>query len=136
MRQRDKEVQEQERTDRIDKSRSAKRYKDIRVMGIPRYLKGKRGRAGGKVRRIARLRCGNEELGNRYWAKDKSCRICKEEEENLEHLTRRCRGMAVWEGEIKDLLGDDGKGERWARELEKAREKIKEEGHRKVNVIE
>lgn len=56
LKKRDLEIQMQERFERVNKSRWNKWYKEIRIIGLPRYLKEK-----GKENRltlIARFRLG------------------------------------------------------------------------------
>ncbi|EZA50990.1 hypothetical protein X777_10538 [Ooceraea biroi] len=55
---RDLEVQQQERYGRIERSRWNRWYRELRTLGIPRYLK-KAGKEGRMIR-IARFRLGNE----------------------------------------------------------------------------
>ena len=61
---RDREVQAQERIGRILNSRWNKWYREIRTLGLPRYLKEK----GKETRmiRVARFRLGNEMREGRY----------------------------------------------------------------------
>ena len=58
---------------------------------------------------IARFRCGNEVRGRQHWREEESrrCRICKEEEETLEHVIERCE---VTRGDlrIKEVLKRTG----------------------------
>lgn len=124
--ERDREVQIQERMERIWKSRSVPRYKELRVVGIPRYTKGKRRKKGKEVKIMARLRCGNEERGNKFWLKEEKrvCRMCRVEEETLEHLVGRCREMEDVEGCLEDILGEEGKGIQWGRKLKERRDRV------------
>jgi len=80
------------------------RYKMLTTFGIPRYLREKGTK--GSQSMIARWRCGNEEEGNKFWLKDKSCRICRKEIGNLEHITSHVdRKERVT---MKELLGEEG----------------------------
>lgn len=126
--ERDRDVQAQERWEKIVESRSAERYKYIRVEGIPEYLREKkRGSRNKDVRTIARLRCGNEESGKKYWLgeEDRRCRICGREEETLEHLTSRCREELRWEEGLDSLMGEEGRGKDWGTTLASIREDVR-----------
>lgn len=70
LRERDIEVDDQERGEKVKKSRSCAKYE--RTNGVSRYIRGCKRSEGKKLERIARWRCGNEEKGNRYW-------MCEEE---------------------------------------------------------
>lgn len=125
--ERDTEVMEQETTNKIEKATYGWRYKFIRTVGTPRYMKEAKTNAKGgqKIKTIARARCGNEEYGNRYWMKEEErmCRLCEEERETLEHVANKCRCVNRWDKGIDELVGDEGKGYKW---LEEWQRKIKE----------
>lgn len=75
--ERDREIQTQERAERILRSRSNRWYRELRTIRIPRYLK-KRGKEE-RMMRVARFRLGNEIKEGRYWETEKKrrCRLCK-----------------------------------------------------------
>lgn len=64
----------------IEKTKYNERYKEIKVVGLLKYLRTKGIKGSQKL--IARWRCGNEEERNKYWLTEKKrrCLICKEEE--------------------------------------------------------
>ncbi|XP_046491893.1 uncharacterized protein [Neodiprion pinetum] len=105
---RDKEVQTQERRDKIRNSRSAAKYRQIQTEAVPE--------------------CGNEERGNKYWLDevDRVCRICGNEEETLEHLTKRCVEELRWNGETRQIVDEKGMDRDWGKRLEKARRRAAE----------
>jgi len=80
----DKEIQQQERFERIQKSRW-NRYKEIGTMETPRYLRERRKEE--RMIRVARFRLGNELREGKYWEEEKRrCRICGWEEKMWEHV--------------------------------------------------
>ena len=87
---RDKEIQEQEIEGRIRGGRFNGWFKEVRVGGLPRYLK-KKGKEEKKIR-VARYRLGNEMRGERYWMGGDAnrCRICGWEQESWERVLERC----------------------------------------------
>lgn len=97
------------------------------MAGFPEYLRRKGER--GSHKRRARARCGNEELGNRYWLREeeRNCNICGREEGTLEHLMERCVWKSISNVEMDDIIGEKEaeRGNRWLREWE---EKWKKEG--------
>lgn len=59
----------------------------------------------------------------RYWEKEeRRCRLCEGKEETWEHMWKRCRewgeGGGNWQEAVRWVLGKEGEGERWLRELE------------------
>ena len=122
--ERDREVQAQERFERIEKSRWNKWYKEIRTVGLPRYLKeyGKEER----LVRIARFRLGNEMKEGRYWEREEErrCRLCGWELESWEHVVEICMGERERGGRerIREILEEDGRGESWMKRLQERRE--------------
>ena len=124
MEERDREVQAQERFERIGKSRWNKWYKEIRTVGLPRYLKEK-GKEERLVR-IARFRLGNEMREGRYWEREEErrCRLCGWELESWEHVVEICMGERERGGRerIREILEDDGRGESWMKRLQERRE--------------
>lgn len=70
------EVQQQERYEKIKKSKWNRWYKKVRTIGLSRYLK-ERGEEG-KIIRVARFRIENEMREGRYWEReDRRCRLCE-----------------------------------------------------------
>jgi len=123
---RDKEKQRRERKERIEKSKSNRWYKEVKGEGVPGYLK--KGWGESRWKRIARFRLGNEMREGRYWEGEerKKCRLCGNEEESWEHVWERCRrwregGGGGWQEAVGWVLGEDGEGERWMREIERER---------------
>lgn len=76
LRERDIEVNDQERGEKVRRSRSCAKYE--RMNGVSRYIRGCKRSEGKKLERIARWRCGNEEKGNRYWMseEERRYRLC------------------------------------------------------------
>jgi len=93
---RDKERQREERWERISNAKFNKWYGWIKGEGIPEYLK----RVGGKWKRVARFRLGNETLEERYWEDEEKrmCRLCGGRLETWEHLWEECRTWREGEG--------------------------------------
>ena len=62
-----------------------------------------------------------------YWEKDekRKCRVCEWMEETWEHVWDGCmRGedeRGEWQRNIEEILGVEGLGEKWMKEMEKAR---------------
>lgn len=67
---------------------------------LPRYLE-----IGREMKLVARFRLGCEELANQRWG-DRRCRVCRQEEENLDHILI-CSGSRMSRTE---LLHIDGRG--------------------------
>jgi len=130
----DVEVQQQERFERIQRSRWNEWYKNIRVLGVPRYLK-ERGKERRMVR-VARFRLGSEMRGGRYWEQEekRKCRICGWAEETWEHMMEVCMREEEEGGrdKILEILEDDGRGEGWMKRLQKRREEGRGKGEGKA----
>ena len=122
VRERDIEVDEQERGEKVKKSRTCKNYE--RVNGIPEYIRRCGRKKGKKMVQIARWRCGNEERGNKYWMKeeDRKCRLCDMEREDIEHLKKNCEYVNEKGGRNLEVLNEDGRGYEWMRKIERLRE--------------
>ncbi|TGZ52640.1 hypothetical protein DBV15_11343 [Temnothorax longispinosus] len=104
---RDKEVDMQERAEKIENSKACKDYKDVKIGWLPRYSKDGVTEKGRKSL-IARMRCGNETRGNMYeWRK---CRLCGKENEDMRHISTTCEKVESWKGRMIDMLSDDGAG--------------------------
>ena len=78
------------RKEKIEKSKSCGRYKIIVTEKIPEYMTKELKSKERKV--LARFRVGNEERANKYWMsdEDKTCRVCKNKLETLEHIVSEC----------------------------------------------
>ena len=77
------------------------------------YLKGNENKLNQNI--IARFRCGNEELKNRYWETEerRKCRICGAEEENLEHLKEKCKEEIRNRWKTEAILNETGEKVDW-----------------------
>ncbi|EZA52484.1 hypothetical protein X777_08600 [Ooceraea biroi] len=107
-------------------------YKIVKGEGIPGYLK--KGWGESRWKRVARFRLGNEVKEGRYWEGEekKRCRLCGMEKESWEHIWEECRRWTVgggsWQGAVSWVLGQEGEGEGWMRELEEERSRWCKEG--------
>ncbi|XP_024883228.1 uncharacterized protein LOC112461981 [Temnothorax curvispinosus] len=125
--ERDRDIQIQEKDERIRESRYNKWYKEVIESRRPEYLERK-GKEQSMIR-IARFRLGNEMRSGRYWdtIEKTSCRICGAEAESWEHVLEWCaRDKEREEKEgiserIKRILDSKGEGEKWMAELERKR---------------
>jgi len=76
-------------------------------------------------------------LERRYWEEEKKnrCRLCGGKEETWEHIWEECgewkEGGEVWQEAVKWVLGEEGEGEGWMRELERKRGGNRGEGKEK-----
>ena len=121
MKDRDTEVDEQERGFKVSKSKSCEEYRW--VQGIPEYIRRNKNRTEGKkIQRVARWRCGNETKGNKYWLKDEErrCRLCGWESESVRHL-KVCVGLDGENEDEIDVLNEDGRGYEWMVKVERKR---------------
>jgi len=130
VRDRDIEVDEQERGERIRRSKTCRKYN--KVYGIPEYIRRCGRKEGKKMVRIARWRCGNEERGNKYWLKEeeRKCRLCRKEREEVEHLKRECEYVKDKRSRWIEVLNEDGRGQEWMEMIERAREERERESAR------
>ncbi|XP_024884387.1 uncharacterized protein LOC112462700 [Temnothorax curvispinosus] len=114
----DRRRQRKEQEILIEGARYKKRYRRIKVAGLPEYLRRK-GESGSHKRR-ARARCGNEELENRYWLREeeRNCNICDREEGTLEHLMKQCAWKSTNRVVLDDIIGEKEteEGHRWLKE--------------------
>lgn len=89
-----------------------KKYKDFCSIRISEHLR-KQGKKTIK-KTIARFRCGNKELNNKFWQNQERifCRIFRKEEEILKHLSlsARCRGEIKNHIGIAQILSEKGEG--------------------------
>lgn len=87
LKMRDRDVDMQQRRERIRESRYHKDYERLITREEPKYLK----RENGNERKIiGRFRCGNEENDNRFWLEEdaRRCRMCREEAETMKHMMK------------------------------------------------
>jgi len=122
----DWERQREENGRRINEGRSCRWYGWIREEGIPKYLE--KGWGESRWRRVARFRLGNEIREGRYWEEEekKLCRLCGDKVETWEHVWEECRkwrqgGEGSWQEACGRILGGEGEGEGWMREVEEER---------------
>lgn len=97
-------------------------YKEVRVLGIPKYLK--ENRKEGRMIRVARFKLGSEMREGRYWeGEERRCRICGWAEETWEHVVEICmrEGREGGREKILEILEEDGRGEGWMKRLQKMR---------------
>jgi len=123
---RDRQKQRIERKERIEASKYNKWYNVIKKERVPQYLK--KDWAEKRWKRIIRYRLGNEVRGGLYWedVEKKKCRLCEREEETWEHIWERCVrgekwGDMTWQEAVLSVLGEEGEGEEWLKELDEAR---------------
>ena len=71
---------------------------------------------------IARFKCGNEVRGRQHWREEENrrCRICKEEEETLEHVIGTCEATRG-DLRVKEVLKGTGKGLVHMRKIQRKR---------------
>lgn len=107
---------------KIEKTKYNESYKEIKVVGLLKYLRIKGIKGSQKL--IARWRCGNEEEKNKYWLTEEKrrCLICREVEGAIEHLSTHIKGVKGLK--VAEILGEKG-GKRevdWMREVRELRE--------------
>lgn len=112
--------------ERIERTRYIPEYNSWQKDGIPEYLE-KPGE-NGETKMIARFRCGNEALANRFWNKDrqKMCRCCGFMEETYEHIAKECSKMERTEMEVRSLMINENEGKKWMRKVWKRRKEVLE----------
>jgi len=70
----------------------------------------------------------------KYWVEEeeKKCRLCGGKVESWEHLWEVCRrwkeGEESWQEAVFWVLGEEGRGEEWMREIENERIKLERGG--------
>jgi len=118
--ERDRDIEKQERRERIRESRYNDKYEKLLHNNLPEYLKRE---SKNKIKMIARFRCGNEERDNHFWMdeKERLCRICGEGRETMEHMAKECIEMEAREERIEELLNGDGRGLKWMKEVKRLR---------------
>lgn len=114
-----KEVELQQRYNKIQSNNIFKR---LAVYGeTARYLRERKERGEQSI--IARFRCGNEAKAEKKWSKEeKTCRICKQDQETMIHLVRDCRKLKEINKIGWKVLSDTGEGVTWMKEVIKRRE--------------
>lgn len=120
------EVKEkEERRRKLEESRYNRTYKNVVTENMPKYLSGRRKRKDRSL--IARYRCGNECKENQHWKEEeeKTCRLCEEETESIEHIIRDCRVIGT-DLQIGELLNEDGRGLETLKGIEEARRRKRE----------
>lgn len=87
---RDREIEKQRLDGKIREAKYNKLYGEIITRIRPRYLREYRKEIDIDI--VAKIRCGNFDRTNMYWLseEDRKCRLCKKEDESLEHLIGRC----------------------------------------------
>ena len=90
------DIEEQILTTKIKQSRYNKRYKELVVCNIPRYLQNRNG--GKYLSIIARIRCGNFENANKYWLGEleRQCVLCKLDWGTWDHYMEECEKTVEW----------------------------------------
>ena len=121
---RDLEVQKQLNMAKMERSQFCNRYQHIWTIDKPQYLSLFKNQKE-KIKMIARFRCGCEEMGSRYWKeeKERSCRICNEAVESVEHWAEECSKLERSQASVAMLLSETGEGWTWMKEVMR---KIKE----------
>lgn len=114
------------REERIRNTRYLPEYNTWRVQGIPGYLT-KPGEKG-EIKMMARFRCGNEGLANKFWTQDreKMCRCCGFIEETYEHITKECTEFEKTEMEVRTLMCKENEGKEWMHRVLKRRREVSE----------
>jgi len=138
--EKDKEMQKEEKWERIRKARYNKWYGLVKGEGVPAYLE--KGWGESRWRRVVRFRLGNEMKEGRYWEEEdkRMCKLCGGGIESWEHVWEECRmwkemGSRSWQEVYGGrILGEDGEGESWMREMEAERgKKRRKEREQRMN---
>ncbi|EFN65779.1 hypothetical protein EAG_09322 [Camponotus floridanus] len=135
---RERRWQEEERWEKIRKSEFNKWYGKVKGKGVPEYLR--KGWSEERWQRVARFRLGDDMRGGKYWEREerRKCRVCKGGEETWDHIWKKCTDWGIergWQEMVYEVLGEEGEGERWMKDLEKMKEGM-EEGGRKGSMEE
>lgn len=72
---------------------------EVNPLALPGYLV-----RGTEYKLVARFRLGNETRGDQMWRKDRSCRVCHEVAETLDHV------LDCYGGAKEDILHESGSG--------------------------
>lgn len=107
--ERDRDIERQKVESRIREAKYNRGFGEIITRLRPKYLRQYRKDVDIDI--VAKIRCGNFENRNKYWLgeEDRKCRLCKKEEETLEHLIMKCEETKAWVGNIRK-----GGNFRWA----------------------
>ena len=107
--QRGIDTERQENRTQLEESRYATEVKKIITEEVPKYLRSNRKNKKVELETSARFRLGGENRSSRYWMKEeeRTCRLCKIEEETLEHIFERCTYTKQEERKWEEKL--DGK---------------------------
>ena len=99
---RDRDIEKQNIACKIRAARYNRRYKELALEREPRYLRKYRKEVDIGI--IAKLKCGDFENANKYWVnvEEKLCRLCKKEEETLEHIVVRCEDAKSFMEKLKE----------------------------------
>ena len=91
----EEEMEVSRRKEKIEGSRFNARYKEIRTKGISKYILEGKKRGGEWIRVLARVKCGSEEVANKYWLGGERIgrRLCEIGVDTLEHAAKECEGM-------------------------------------------
>ncbi|KAF5303683.1 hypothetical protein FQR65_LT00827 [Abscondita terminalis] len=81
-------------------------YKDIMREWIPQYITG--GLTIQEKKTVVIFRLGNEERENQYWKEDEErlCRMCRNNWDNIKHLTEHCAELREEKRKTEILLGE------------------------------
>lgn len=97
---------------------------------MPGYLK--KGWGESRWQRIVKFRLGDGIKEGKYWEEEegRKCRICGWTMQTWEHLWEECVVKEVgstWKEKVGEILGEEGEGEGWLREIERIRNREKGE---------
>ena len=97
------------RKEKIEGSRFNTRYKEIKTKGILKYILEGKKRRGEWIRVLARVRCGSEEVANKYWLGGEriGCRLC-ELGRYAEACAKGMRGYVEMGGRYCEIIGGGG----------------------------
>ena len=121
--EREIDVQKQQQYNSILATRYNKAYKSSITLTTPQYLT----RRDNEIQLLARFRCGNEVKASRFWeeADKKICRMCRKEEETIEHVIYKCERTKMIGVPVEEVLDQSGKGLKYIRRIMEKR-KIEE----------
>lgn len=142
---RGKDIEWQEIEGRIRESKYNGRYSRKNEEELPEYTRNCR--SGTEIKTKARLRCGNLEIGNKYWLEEgkRKCELCGDGMGRMEHYILECEKTRKWfegiEGFaheiIRKAIGEERNKEItdvWTkvdRELSKKKRELKEKENEK-----
>lgn len=119
---REKRRMEEERWEKIRKSKFNKWYGRIKEKRVPGCLRKEWKKK--RWQRMAKFRLRDGLTGNRYWEREeeKMCRVCKEGKETWKHIWEEFTNCGVekgWQKMVNEVLGEEREGEEWYTELKK-----------------